>query len=268
MKRLTFLQYTALAAAPLLVPSALVPLYAQGICTSQRHKLVLLHLQGGNDGFNTIVPYANENYYSSRPTIAIPANQVIKLDPYFGFNPALKSLKSHFDKGNMLILNNVSSPFLDHSHYSSSRVWEAEFARNIEMLPEKINLTHDELGAALKTIAAQIKSGPDRQVHHIGIDGFDTHQFQKHKHDLLLKHYAEATNCFLNELESSGQLQHTLVITWSEFGRQLKENTKRGTEHGNVNSILIYGVGLKTKGVWNNNYDQFIDVRNIYSTII
>ena len=112
MKRRTFLRCTTFAAAPLLIPSSFVPLYSQQKNTPPTRKLVLVHLQGGNDGFNTIVPYTDKNYYRVRPTIAIPASDVLKLDQNFGFNPALRSLKPHFNKGNMLIINKVSCKHL------------------------------------------------------------------------------------------------------------------------------------------------------------
>ena len=46
--------------------------------------LIVLELTGGNDGLNTVVPYADPAYYRARPTLGIPAARVLKLDDHFG----------------------------------------------------------------------------------------------------------------------------------------------------------------------------------------
>src|SRR5215510_6442483 len=49
--------------------------------------LVVVALTGGNDGLNTIIPFADDAYYRKRPTIGIPAAKVRKIDDHFGFHP-------------------------------------------------------------------------------------------------------------------------------------------------------------------------------------
>src|SRR5580704_11336691 len=61
--------------------------------------LVVINLQGGNDGLNTLVPHGMQQYYRYRPGLAIPQNDVLQLDAQVGFNPAMRSLKDMFDKG-------------------------------------------------------------------------------------------------------------------------------------------------------------------------
>src|SRR5947209_19420145 len=48
--------------------------------------LIVLQLAGGNDGLNTVVPFADDIYYRSRPKLGIPADKVLKLDNYAGLN--------------------------------------------------------------------------------------------------------------------------------------------------------------------------------------
>ncbi|WP_419803485.1 DUF1501 domain-containing protein [Mucilaginibacter sp.] len=283
MKRRSFLKNTAFVSAPLLLPGVFKSFQNPDQIKSKR-KLVLIHLNGGNDGYNTIVPYADPTYYNHRPTIAIPLNEVIKLNNDFGFNPALKSLKPHFDAGNMLIINNISCAGLDYSHYTSCKIWETGLINNpnavswIDRCANNkatqsfiIETTADDFAAGLKTIAAQIDKENANSCYRISLDGFDTHQFQKYKHDRLLETYAQGLDTFFADLKASGKLDDTLIITWSEFGRRLKENNKRGTEHGQANSLLIYGNQLKEKGIWegsNQHQTQFIDFRNIYATVL
>ncbi len=284
MKRRSFIKNTAFVSAPLLLPGVFKSFQNPDLTKSKR-KLVLIHLNGGNDGYNTVVPYADSAYYNRRPTIAIPAEKVIKLNNNFGFNPALKSLKPNFDAGNMLIINNVGCTGLDHSHYTSCKIWETGLINNSDAVSWinrcandnkaiqsfTIETTADDFAGGLKTIAAQINTDKANNCYRISLDGFDTHQFQKCKHDRLLETYAQGLDTFLADLKASGKLDDTLIITWSEFGRQLKENNKRGTEHGQSNSLLIYGGQLKEKGIWEGSkhlQTQFIDFRNIYATVL
>jgi uncharacterized protein (DUF1501 family) len=86
--------------------------------------LVVINLQGGNDGLNTIVPHGMEQYYRMRPTIAVPAGDVLRIDDRIGFNPALKALKSMFDTGQVAIVQGAGYPHPDHSHFRSTEIWQ------------------------------------------------------------------------------------------------------------------------------------------------
>ena len=54
--------------------------------------LILIEFKGGNDGLNTVIPYADDNYYRLRPRIAIARDQVLQLDERTGLHPSLQSL--------------------------------------------------------------------------------------------------------------------------------------------------------------------------------
>ena len=69
--------------------------------------LILIQMNGGNDGLNTIIPVNNDIYYSNRPTIAIPKAQSILLDDETGLHPAMNGLQGLWDNGNMAVVNNV-----------------------------------------------------------------------------------------------------------------------------------------------------------------
>ena len=51
--------------------------------------LVVLQLTGGNDYFNSVIPYTDPNYYDSRLRVQIPEDQVLKLDDELGLHPAM-----------------------------------------------------------------------------------------------------------------------------------------------------------------------------------
>ena len=86
--------------------------------------LVLIQLAGGNDGLNAVVPYTNDFYYKARPTIAIPANQVLTLNDTLGLNPALAGFKSLFDAGHLSVVNGVGYPNPNRSHFRATEIWQ------------------------------------------------------------------------------------------------------------------------------------------------
>ncbi len=95
-----------------------------GLPGSQNRCLVLVNLNGGNDGLNCIVPHGDPQYYQMRPSLAIPASDVLAIDSTLGFNPKMQSLKTMYDKGMVAIVQGVGYPNADHSHFRSSEIWQ------------------------------------------------------------------------------------------------------------------------------------------------
>lgn len=85
--------------------------------------LVLIQLNGGNDGLNTVVPKTNDLYYSARPTIAIPENQTIYLDDDYGLHSAMTPLEATWGEGEMAVVHSVGYPTPDLSHFRSTDIW-------------------------------------------------------------------------------------------------------------------------------------------------
>ena len=85
--------------------------------------LVVLQLAGGNDGLNTVVPFANDHYHRARPTLGLKTEQVLKLDGQFGLHPALTGLKSLYDAGQLGIVQAVGYPNPNRSHFRSTDIW-------------------------------------------------------------------------------------------------------------------------------------------------
>jgi uncharacterized protein (DUF1501 family) len=88
-------------------------------------RLVVIELQGGNDGLNTVVPFADDAYYRARPTLAIRAHEAIKLDDHLGLHPAMKSWKPLWDEGKLAIVENCGYPNPNRSHFESMDIWHA-----------------------------------------------------------------------------------------------------------------------------------------------
>ncbi|MDB5040245.1 MAG: hypothetical protein JWN27_971 [Candidatus Eremiobacteraeota bacterium] len=86
--------------------------------------LVVIQMGGGNDGLNTVVPYADDNYRRYRPGIAIAPAQVLKLDEGIGFNPALKGLDELYKQGKVAVVQGVGYPNPNRSHFEATQIWE------------------------------------------------------------------------------------------------------------------------------------------------
>lgn len=94
--------------------------------------LVLLNLQGGNDGLNCIVPHGDARYYQVRPTIGVPPSDVLRVDSRIGFNPNMKSLKTLYDAGKVAVVQSVGYPRPDHSHFRSTEIWQTAVPERYE----------------------------------------------------------------------------------------------------------------------------------------
>jgi len=86
--------------------------------------LVIVNLQGGNDGLNTLVPHGSQQYYRYRPTLGIPPSDVLHIDSAVGLNPQMTSLKAMYDAGNVAIVQGAGYPGPDHSHFRSTEIWQ------------------------------------------------------------------------------------------------------------------------------------------------
>jgi len=86
--------------------------------------LVLIELKGGNDGLNTLVPYADPAYYALRPKLAIPRDQVVQLTDRAGLHPSLDALLPLWRDQQMAVLQGVGYDRPNLSHFRSIEIWD------------------------------------------------------------------------------------------------------------------------------------------------
>jgi uncharacterized protein (DUF1501 family) len=86
--------------------------------------LVIVTLYGGNDGINTLIPYADNAYHDARPELAYVPDEVLHLDDRLGLSPALKGLAGLWGQRQLAIVRGVSYPRPDHSHFRSMDIWQ------------------------------------------------------------------------------------------------------------------------------------------------
>lgn len=123
IKRKEFIQVGSLATASLMLPKFLKAFERPSFVMPGNKIVVVIQLSGGNDGLNTVIPYRNDIYYKSRPTLGIAADKALKLSDETALHPALKGMQSIYNDGGMAILNNVGYPNPDRSHFRSMDIW-------------------------------------------------------------------------------------------------------------------------------------------------
>jgi uncharacterized protein (DUF1501 family) len=120
MKRRDFLN--CLGGAGLL---ALAPgLAAAAAAVPYQRLLILVELKGGNDGLNTVVPYADPDYYALRPRIAIKRDEVLPISDRLGFHPSLQALLPLWQARELAVLQGVGYPDPNLSHFRSIEIWD------------------------------------------------------------------------------------------------------------------------------------------------
>jgi uncharacterized protein (DUF1501 family) len=87
--------------------------------------LVVIELSGGNDGLNTVIPYADDLYHKARPTLHLTKDQVVKVNDAVGLNPGMRSLDLILQRGELAIVQGVGYPNPDRSHFESMDVWQS-----------------------------------------------------------------------------------------------------------------------------------------------
>ena len=93
--------------------------------SASRKKLVVIFQRGAADGLNIVIPHAEPSYFQMRPTIAIPQQQIIDLDGFFGLHPAMASLKPLWDAKHLAIVHAAGSPDMTRSHFDAQDYMES-----------------------------------------------------------------------------------------------------------------------------------------------
>src|SRR3954466_9468402 len=133
LSRRTFLKATAASLpATLFVPALFERAVAHAArdgstprgATNAGRTLIIVQLAGGNDGRNTVVPYADGRYRDLRPTIGVKPEDAVRLDDRLGLHPALGALGGAWSAGKLAVLENVGYENPSLSHFQAMRIWE------------------------------------------------------------------------------------------------------------------------------------------------
>ncbi|MCO8321280.1 DUF1501 domain-containing protein [Burkholderia cenocepacia] len=382
MNRRDFLTLTGAAAAAGVsmwqapAMAATVPQAGRKPAAGYANVLVLVELKGGNDGLNTVVPYADPLYYQFRRSIGIKRDQVLQLDAQTGLHPSLAPLMPLWRDGQVAVVQGVGYPQPNLSHFRSIEIWDtasrsdqylhegwltrtfaqapvppgfaadgvvlgsaemgplsngaraialvnpAQFIRAARLaepsslreqnpaLAHIIDVENDIVKAAdrlrprggmrefrtafpagafgtsvktaMQVLAACEASGPGTQdgvaVLRLTLNGFDTHQNQPGQQAALLKQFAQGMSAMRAALIELGRWNETLVMTYAEFGRRVRENQSNGTDHGTAAPHFVMG-GRVAGGLYgappalgrldgNGNLPVAVDFRQLYATVL
>ena len=376
--RRSFIKGAAIVAASSSFAPSFLARTAYKALAAGNNQLVVIQLSGGNDGINTVVPYATQQYAESRPTLGIAKDQVLAIDGSVGLHPNLKALKALYDQKNLAIVQGVGYPNPNRSHFQSMQIWQTASPDNAmqtcwlgrydeanlqgqrlgalnfgEQLPRTFWTEHTvvpsigslnnyqfltdpkapddkqaqidainrifsnpigrdaadffrqaatdafqtatelksavagtkstaqypttPLGRQLQLVGQLIGSNLGTRIYYVSMGGFDTHSGEKNTHDRLMQQLNDAVDAFTKDLQAQGAFGNTLLMTFSEFGRRVKENGSAGTDHGTAEPMFLLGGGVQG-GLYGSYPDMgdldsgdlkfTTDFRSVYGTVV
>lgn len=121
--RRAFLKTSSLVAIAPTVPAFLVDTAKAAVPQKDSRILVVIQLDGGNDGINTVVPFADEGYEKNRKTLRISKQQAVKLNDKVGLHQAMGDAGQLFGAGRLTIVQGVGYPNPNRSHFESMAIW-------------------------------------------------------------------------------------------------------------------------------------------------
>ncbi|GAB3849559.1 DUF1501 domain-containing protein [Micromonospora andamanensis] len=146
--------------------------------TTHEGKLVLVTLYGGNDGLNTIVPYADPAYHSARPQLAYAPEEILHLDDRLGLNRTMRGMKQLWDDKQLAVVLGVGYPLPDRSHFRSMDIWQTASPR--EPIPtgwvgrwlDGTNAT-PETAVSFEPVLPPVLAGETRAGACVGVGGLE-----------------------------------------------------------------------------------------------
>lgn len=144
--------------------------------------------------------------------------------------------------------------------------------------PTKAEYPKSDIGNSLKTIASLIFSDINTKVYYLSLGSFDTHVGQEGQQKRLFTDMNAAITAFVKDLKANNRFEDVLLMSFSEFGRRVKQNASGGTDHGTANNMFFVSGGLKEKGILNplpdladlqdGDLKYKVDFKNVYATVL
>jgi uncharacterized protein (DUF1501 family) len=370
--RRDFLKRAALVALTPTVPGFLARTARAATADRDGRVLVVIQLDGGNDGLNTVVPFGDDHYARLRPVLRVPAGEVIKLSDGVGLHPSLKPAARLLEDGHLAVVQGVGYPNPNRSHFRSMAIWHtarfdpeehrglgwigraldawpavqggapgsvfvglesppvalqgrrvpssalarledfalaepteasraaaargdgddlADFVRRVTLdayaaaarvreaahAEDGVGYPGSDLAGRLRLIARLLKSGYGARVFYTLQAGYDTHAQQIVPHSGLLYDLAAALAAFFDDLRAAKLAERVAVLTFSEFGRTIKENASGGTDHGTCGPVFLAGPGVRgglrsarpsLADLEGGEPRMTVDFRRVYATVL
>jgi uncharacterized protein (DUF1501 family) len=121
--RRDFLKHSSLLALAPTIPGFLARTARAAAPQRDGRVLVVVELNGGNDGVNTVVPFADEGYAKHRKTLRLAKDRLVKVNDHVGLHPSLGNFGKLLEAGQLVIAQGVSYPNPSRSHFQSMATW-------------------------------------------------------------------------------------------------------------------------------------------------
>src|SRR5438477_156150 len=227
------LQGSSLVALGAVVPQ-FVARTAHAAPAGKDNILVVLEMTGGNDGLNTVIPYADDLYHKARPTLRQTKDVVLRLDDHVGLHSGMQGLRPLWEKGQLAVVQGVGYPNPERSHFEAMDIWQSADPRRAVRTGwlgrTAVEFRNDAGGIPILHI------GPSRlPLALTGAPGGGAVSVNDQ-------------NSFRLELGEGGRQKarrRLRLMTFSEFGRRVQENGSKGTDHGAASCLFVAGPSVK-----------------------
>jgi uncharacterized protein (DUF1501 family) len=160
-----------------------------------------------------------------------------------------------------------------------AKVSQQEIAKASAKAKNSVPYPGSRLGQNFAMVSRLIAGGMPTRIYYLSLGGFDTHTQQAGAHERLLKEMGDAVAAFLSDLKAQGNLERVTLMTFSEFGRRVKENASGGTDHGAAAPLFLAGGGVKAgffgqmpslaaKDLFDGDVKYNTDFRSVYATVL
>jgi len=160
-----------------------------------------------------------------------------------------------------------------------AKVSQQEIAQASGKAKNSVPYPATRLGQNFAMVSRLIAGGMPTRIYYLSLGGFDTHTQQAGAHERLLKEMGDAVAAFLSDLKAQGNLGRVSLMTFSEFGRRVKENASGGTDHGAAAPMFLAGGGIKSvllgqmpslapQDLFDGDVKYNTDFRSVYATVL
>jgi uncharacterized protein (DUF1501 family) len=160
-----------------------------------------------------------------------------------------------------------------------AKVSQQEISNASAKAKNTVPFPSSRLGQNFAMVSRLIAGGMPTRIYYLSLGGFDTHTQQTDAHARLLKEMGDAVSAFLADLKAQGNLGRVTLMTFSEFGRRVKENASGGTDHGAAAPLFLAGGGVKAgllgqmpslapKDLFDGDVKYNTDFRSVYATVL
>ena len=247
--------------------------------------LVVIELSGGNDGLNTVVPYADPAYYRARPKLAVRERDVIKADHGFGFHPSMVGFERLYKDGMLAVVHGCGYDHPSLSHFSSMGFWHTGVPNGGETLGWMGRLADARYTASTRNVIVDLGTSQSlavRSGHHSPLVFDDPARFRREGTDdekkvlAGLSHPTTTPNATLEFLKATA----ANATDSSDFVRQATAAYETSVDYGQGGGLggnlrrvaALIAAGMATRLYYvtyqGNSFDTHVQQADLHSRLL